>query len=52
VTNTARAEQAADTLAGACPAETALTPRGGMATLRARLAPVRAAAAIRRARCS
>jgi LTXXQ motif family protein len=40
--------EAADTLAGACPAETALTPVARMATLRARLAAVRAAiAAIR-----
>ena len=37
--------RAADTLAGACPAETALTPVGRMVTLRARLAAVRVAAA-------
>ena len=38
----------ADTLAAACPAETALTPPAGMALLRARLAAVRqATAAIR-----
>jgi hypothetical protein len=37
--------KAADTLAGACPAETALTPVARMATLRARLAAVRAATA-------
>jgi LTXXQ motif family protein len=37
--------KAADTLASACPAETALTPVGRMASLRARLAAVRAAAA-------
>ena len=38
----------ADTLAGACPAETALTPPARMALLRARLAAVRqATAAIR-----
>jgi len=37
--------KAADTLAGACPAETALTPVGRMASLRARLAAVRAATA-------
>jgi hypothetical protein len=37
--------RAADTLAAACPAETALTPVGRMASLRARLAAVRAAAA-------
>jgi len=37
--------RAADTLANACPAETALTPVGRMASLRARLAAVRAAAA-------
>jgi hypothetical protein len=35
--------RAADTLAGACPAETALTPAGRMEVLRARLAAVRAA---------
>lgn len=35
--------RAADMLAGACPAETALTPVGRMATLRARLDAVRAA---------
>jgi hypothetical protein len=40
--------KAADTLAGACPAETALTPPGRMALLRARLSAVRqATAAIR-----
>jgi len=37
--------KAADTLANACPAETALTPVGRMASLRARLAAVRAATA-------
>jgi LTXXQ motif family protein len=37
--------KAADTLASACPAETALTPVGRMAGLRARLAAVRAATA-------
>jgi LTXXQ motif family protein len=37
--------RAADTLAGACPAETALTPVGRMASLRSRLAAVRAATA-------
>jgi hypothetical protein len=37
--------RAADTLASACPAETALTPVGRMAGLRARLAAVRAATA-------
>src|SRR5262245_11861480 len=37
--------KAADTLADACPAETALTPVVRMATLRARLAAVRAATA-------
>ena len=37
--------RAADTLAGACPTETALTPVGRMVTLRARLAAVRVAAA-------
>jgi hypothetical protein len=37
--------RAADTLASACPAETALTPVGRMASLRARLAAVRAATA-------
>jgi LTXXQ motif family protein len=37
--------KAADTLASACPAETALTPVGRMASLRARLAAVRAATA-------
>jgi hypothetical protein len=37
--------KAADTLASACPAETALTPGGRMATLRSRLAAVRAATA-------
>jgi LTXXQ motif family protein len=37
--------RAADTLAAACPAETALTPVGRMASLRARLAAVRAAVA-------
>jgi hypothetical protein len=36
---------AADTLAGACPAETALTPVGRMDAMRKRLAAVRAAAA-------
>ena len=35
--------RAADTLAGACPADTELTPVGRMAGLRARLAAVRAA---------
>ena len=40
--------KAADTLAGACPAETALTPPARMAQLRARLVAVRqATAAIR-----
>jgi hypothetical protein len=38
--------RAADLLAGACPAETALTPVGRMATLRARLDAVRTAAAL------
>jgi hypothetical protein len=38
--------RAADMLAGACPAETALTPVGRMATLRARLDAVRAATAL------
>jgi len=37
--------RAADTLASACPAETALTPVGRMASLRSRLAAVRAATA-------
>ena len=37
--------RAADMLAGACPAETALTPVGRMATLRARLDAVRVATA-------
>jgi LTXXQ motif family protein len=37
--------KAADALAGACPAETALTPAGRMEVLRARLAAVRAATA-------
>jgi hypothetical protein len=37
--------KAADTLADACPAETALTPVARMATLRARLAAVKAATA-------
>jgi hypothetical protein len=37
--------RAADLFAGACPAETALTPVGRMATLRARLDAVRAATA-------
>jgi len=37
--------RAADTLAGACPAETALTPVGRMASLRSRLAAVRVATA-------
>jgi LTXXQ motif family protein len=37
--------KAADTLAGACPAETGLTPVVRMATLSARLAAVRAATA-------
>jgi LTXXQ motif family protein len=35
--------KAADTLAGACPAETALTPPGRMKQIRARLAAVRQA---------
>ncbi|MGZ5850776.1 MAG: Spy/CpxP family protein refolding chaperone [Methyloceanibacter sp.] len=38
--------RAADMLAGACPAETALTPVGRMATLRARLDAVRVATAL------
>jgi hypothetical protein len=38
--------RAADMLAGACPAETALTPAGRMATLRARLDAVRVATAL------
>ena len=38
--------RAAEMLAGACPAETALTPVGRMATLRARLDAVRAATAM------
>jgi len=43
--------KAADTLAGACPAETALTPVGRMETMRKRLAAVReASVAIRPAR--
>ena len=37
--------KAADTLAGACPAETALTPVGRMDAMRKRLAAVRAATA-------
>jgi hypothetical protein len=37
--------RAAEMLAGACPAETALTPVGRMATLRARLDAARAATA-------
>jgi hypothetical protein len=37
--------KAADTLAGACPAETALTPAGRMQAMRARLAAVKAATA-------
>jgi hypothetical protein len=38
--------RAANMLAGACPAETALTPVGRMATLRARLDAVRTATAL------
>ncbi len=45
VADTARAEQVADAIAGACPAETALTPPGRIATLRKRLAAARAATA-------